>query len=281
MLEPSRPPAPPRKARPRPRRRAAAAVHALRQRLLHAPARRSCSAAGGLAALLYHQFERPGPLERLARHRRCPKGEGRIEIATRLEKEGVISNRWTVHRELSSAESGFGPKTDGAEGRRVRDQEARQHGRHHRRADARRGVLSKVTIPEGLTSLQIVERCARRRISPATSPRSRRRARCCPTPTASPRAWTRRELLERMQAEDAALPRHRVGEAPARACPSRRRRRPSSSPPSSRRRPAAPDERDRVAARVHEPIAQGHAAAVRSDGDLRHRRRAGHARAAR
>ena len=48
----------------------------------------------GVGALLYHQFERPGPLS-VSRVVAIPKGEGRIEIATRLEREGVISNRWT------------------------------------------------------------------------------------------------------------------------------------------------------------------------------------------
>src|SRR5688572_7280572 len=46
------------------------------------------------AALLYHQFERPGPLT-VSRVIVIPKGEGRIEIATRLEREGIIANRWT------------------------------------------------------------------------------------------------------------------------------------------------------------------------------------------
>jgi UPF0755 protein len=50
--------------------------------------------AGALGALLYHQFEVPGPLN-VSRVVTIPKGEGRIEIASRLEREGVISNRWT------------------------------------------------------------------------------------------------------------------------------------------------------------------------------------------
>ncbi len=50
-------------------------------------------AAGGMLALLYHQFETPGPLA-VSRVITVPNGEGRIEIATRLEKEGAISNRW-------------------------------------------------------------------------------------------------------------------------------------------------------------------------------------------
>ena len=50
-------------------------------------------AAGSVMALLYHQFETAGPLA-VSRVVTVPRGEGRIEIATRLEREGAISNRW-------------------------------------------------------------------------------------------------------------------------------------------------------------------------------------------
>ena len=45
---------------------------------------------GALSALLYHQFESAGPLP-VSRVVAIPKGEGRIEIATRLERQGIIS----------------------------------------------------------------------------------------------------------------------------------------------------------------------------------------------
>ena len=48
---------------------------------------------GGLALLLRHYYERPGPLTQ-ARNVVIPKGEGRIEIAEQLEREGIISSRW-------------------------------------------------------------------------------------------------------------------------------------------------------------------------------------------
>jgi len=47
-------------------------------------------AAGGVMALLYHQFETPGPLA-VSRVVTVPRGEGRIEIATRLEREGATA----------------------------------------------------------------------------------------------------------------------------------------------------------------------------------------------
>src|SRR5690349_16835614 len=49
---------------------------------------------GGTSILIFHQFEGPGPLPQ-ARTVIIPKGEGRIAIAERLEREGVITNRWT------------------------------------------------------------------------------------------------------------------------------------------------------------------------------------------
>src|SRR3569623_2530834 len=49
---------------------------------------------GGAGFLTFNQFESPGPLA-TTRTLVIPKGEGRIAIAERLEREGVITNRWT------------------------------------------------------------------------------------------------------------------------------------------------------------------------------------------
>lgn len=113
-------------------------------------------AIAGMGALLYHQFERPGPLN-VSRVVAVPKGEGRIEIATRLENEGVISNRWTFIAsyllknalrtktgDLKAGEYEFKKSASMAEVLDILTQG--------------RAILSKLTIPEGLTSLQIIER---------------------------------------------------------------------------------------------------------------------------
>jgi len=110
----------------------------------------------GLTALLYHQYERPGPLD-VSRVIAIPKGEGRIAIATRLEREGVISNRWTFIASYLLQNS---------VGRKPGDLKAGEYEikKHASMADIMdlltqgRSILSKLTIPEGLTSLQIVER---------------------------------------------------------------------------------------------------------------------------
>ncbi|MBC7831232.1 MAG: endolytic transglycosylase MltG [Hyphomicrobium sp.] len=113
-------------------------------------------AAGGIAALLYHQFETPGPLA-VSRVIAVPKGEGRIAIATRLEREGAIANRWAFIANYL-LRGAIGPKPLEL---KAGDYEVKKNASM---ADIMemltqgRGVLSKLTIPEGLTSLQIVEK---------------------------------------------------------------------------------------------------------------------------
>lgn len=115
-------------------------------------------AIAGTGALLYHIYERPGPLE-VSRTVAIPKGEGRIEIAERLEREGVISNRWAfVASHLM--QSWIGKE------RKKLDLKAGEY-EIKKNASIRevveiiaegKSVLYKVSLPEGLTSQQIVER---------------------------------------------------------------------------------------------------------------------------
>ncbi len=110
----------------------------------------------GVGALLYHQFERPGPLS-VSRVIAIPRGEGRIEIATRLENEGVISNRWTFIASYL-LKNAFGKKIGDL---KAGEYEFKKNATMAEVLDILtkgRAILSKLTIPEGLTSLQIVER---------------------------------------------------------------------------------------------------------------------------
>ena len=113
-------------------------------------------AAGGAVALLQHHFEQPGPLAE-QRTVAIPKGDGVIAIADRLAAEGVISNSWAFVSNyklrslagikmaaLKHGEYVFAP---GASMREVLDV-----------LGEGRSVQYKVTMPEGLTSQQIVER---------------------------------------------------------------------------------------------------------------------------
>jgi peptidoglycan lytic transglycosylase G len=113
--------------------------------------------AGGLALLLGHFYERPGPLTQ-ARTVVIEKGAGRIEIAELLEREGIIASRWAfvANHLVRNVMSGGKPVELKA-------------GEYEVKAAASmrdvlellgegKSVLYKVTLPEGLTSQQIVER---------------------------------------------------------------------------------------------------------------------------
>jgi UPF0755 protein len=115
------------------------------------------AAFGGLALLLNHHFDAPGPLE-VTRSISIPKGEGRIEIAERLEREGVIANRWSfVVNHLLQGWLGARKSVELKAG----EYEIKKNASMRQVMDIiaeGRSVLSKLTVPEGLTSLQIVER---------------------------------------------------------------------------------------------------------------------------
>ncbi len=111
---------------------------------------------GGGAFMVNHQFTAEGPLQQ-ERQITIPRGEGRIEIATRLEREGFISSRWAFllnhlfrsmlskdPLELKAGEYKFAP---GASMKKVLETIAKG-----------RAVLYKLSLPEGLTSQQFVQR---------------------------------------------------------------------------------------------------------------------------
>jgi UPF0755 protein len=114
----------------------------------------------GLALWLRQSFDAPGPLRQEVVVS-VPKGDSALEISERLEKSGVISDsrlfmlQYYVARAFSAAGSpesaslkaGEYQFQPGASVRAVLDTIA-----------SGRGVLLKITIPEGLTSRQIVDR---------------------------------------------------------------------------------------------------------------------------
>jgi UPF0755 protein len=114
-------------------------------------------ALSGIGLVVYHQYEAPGPLE-AARTVVVPKGEGRIAIAERLEREGIITNRWTfIGGHLVQSLFG-GRKTPEL---KAGEYELKHHASMRQVMDVLaegRSILYKVTVPEGLTSQQIVER---------------------------------------------------------------------------------------------------------------------------
>ncbi len=198
MLEPSRPPGPPRGALPpHASRRGSVAVRILSGAftlLLF-----MMLAAGGMLALLYHQFEAPGPLVQ-SRVVTIPRGEGRIEIATRLEKEGAISNRWAFIANYL-LRNAIGPKQTEL---KAGDYEIKKHASMAEIMETLalgRGVLSKITIPEGWTSLQIVQRLREEEELAGEVTEIPPEGSLLPDTYRYSKGMDRRELLERMQSE--------------------------------------------------------------------------------
>jgi UPF0755 protein len=112
--------------------------------------------AGGLMLFLNHLSDRPGPLT-AAQTVVIPKGASSNDIAERLEREGVISSHWAFMINYL-AQNRFGRK-----------ETVLKHGEYLFKQGASirevmdilsegKSVLYKVTVPEGLTSQQIVER---------------------------------------------------------------------------------------------------------------------------
>ncbi len=198
MLEPSRPPVPPRGAIPpnAPRRgstfmRLLSGVLTLVLVIM--------LAAGGMLALLYHQFETPGPLA-VSRVITVPRGEGRIEIASRLEKEGAISNRWAFIANYL-LRSVIGPKQAEL---KAGDYEIKKNASMAEIMDTLtlgRGVLSKITIPEGLTSMQIVERLRAEEELAGDITEVPAEGSLMPDTYRYSKGMSRQELLDRMQGE--------------------------------------------------------------------------------
>ena len=112
---------------------------------------------GGSVLWFMHETERAGPLE-TSHSFAVPRGEGPIEIAARLEREGIISNRWVFvagHyvRVLFNRKNPQHLKAGQYE-----FQKAASLDEVHEILVKGKSVLSKITLPEGLTSAQIVER---------------------------------------------------------------------------------------------------------------------------
>ena len=106
--------------------------------------------------VLQHQFVSAGPLAE-ERTIIIPRGEGRLEIAARLEREGVIANRWSfivnhlVHARL------VGERLDMKAGE-FRLKAAASMKEVLNTLVAGKSVQYKITLPEGITSQQIVAR---------------------------------------------------------------------------------------------------------------------------
>ncbi|MES0402474.1 MAG: endolytic transglycosylase MltG [Hyphomicrobium sp.] len=154
---------------------------------------------GALSALLYHQFESAGPLP-VSRVVAIPKGEGRIEIATRLERQGIISNRWTFIASYLLRNA----LRDSPVELKAGEYEIKKHASM---ADVLntlvqgKSILLKLTIPEGLTSQQIVERVRGEPDLDGEITDIPQEGSLLPDTYRFSKGMARQELLERMQVE--------------------------------------------------------------------------------
>jgi UPF0755 protein len=146
-LEPERAPEPPRGARQRPQHPLVVFFNRLITLLLV-----GLICVVGLVYLVRRQFDLPGPLAYPTVFV-VPQNEGGSAIARRLEQEGIINDRWTffiasryfrVHNKIKAGE--YNIKANAS----LRDVlDTLVEGR---------SILHSVSVPEGLTSYQAVER---------------------------------------------------------------------------------------------------------------------------
>jgi UPF0755 protein len=116
--------------------------------------------AGGAAYVFHSRIDAPGPLDR-NKVVVIPKGEGTQEIATRLEREGIIADRRLFVAGYMWARFAAWMDGDKTVQLKAGDFEIRQNASIKQIVDVLsegRTVTYKVTVPEGLTSHQIVER---------------------------------------------------------------------------------------------------------------------------
>lgn len=156
---------------------------------------------GGLTLLVRHVYDRPGPLT-MAQTVVIPKGASSNDIAERLEREGVISSRWAFMVNYL-VQNRLGPKDimlkhgeylfkQGASVREV--METISDGK---------SVLYKVTIPEGLTSQQIVERLKGEENLSGDVTQIPLEGSLMPDTYSIEKGMTRQEMLVRMQQKQA------------------------------------------------------------------------------
>lgn len=161
-------------------------------------------AVGGSGALIYSQFEGPGPLD-VAKGFVVPKGAGRLDISSRLEKDGIIANRWTftAGQMLNSA---LGQHKNGE--LKAGTYEFKKNVSMREVVDILvegRTAAAKITIPEGLTSQQIVERLKAAESLTGEITQMPTEGTLLPDTYVFTRGTSRQDLIERMQAEHTKL----------------------------------------------------------------------------
>ncbi|MGE0698540.1 MAG: endolytic transglycosylase MltG [Hyphomicrobiaceae bacterium] len=164
-----------------------------------------------LAIWLRQSFDAPGPLSEPASVV-IAKGEGAIEIAERLEKSGIVADRriFTLQYYVARLYSG----ATGGNGNVEKASLKAGEYQFHKAASVRqvldtiisgRGILQKVTIPEGLTSRQIIDRLKAEPGLAGEIVELPAEGSLLPDTYKFSRGTSRQEIVSRMQAEHAKL----------------------------------------------------------------------------
>lgn len=112
--------------------------------------------SGGTVVYLNHIYKQPGPLT-AETNIVIPRGEGRLQIASRLESAGVISNRWVFIINHLGRSWLSGDRQDLKAGE-YRFAAAAPMSEVLSTVLSGRALTYKLVFPEGMTSQQIVER---------------------------------------------------------------------------------------------------------------------------
>ncbi|MFM9942770.1 MAG: endolytic transglycosylase MltG [Hyphomicrobiaceae bacterium] len=161
---------------------------------------------GILAVTLRIGFDQPGPLAH-ATVFAVPKGEGVYDIAGRLEKDGVVSDRRLFMAQYFAARM-YGSLAGDRTGIKAGDYEIKKNASIRQVLDTfvdGRAILFKVTVPEGLTSQQIIERLKADTNLTGEVAQVPPEGSLLPDTYKVSRGMSRQELIDRMQSEHQKL----------------------------------------------------------------------------
>ncbi len=162
--------------------------------------------AGILAVTLRLGFDQPGPLSH-ATVFAVPKNEGIYDTAGRLEKDGVVSDRRLFMAQYLASRI-YGSLAGDKTGIKAGDYEIKKNASIRQVLDTLvegRAILFKVTVPEGLTSQQIVERLKADPNLNGEIAQVPAEGTLLPDTYKFSRGMSRQELIDRMQAEHQKL----------------------------------------------------------------------------
>ncbi len=162
---------------------------------------------GTLALVLQSSFDQLGPLGHTT-VAVIPKGEGVYEIASRLEREGIVSDR-RMFMAHYLAERMYTNYTDGKPIQlKAGEFEIRKQASLRQVLDTLsegRAILYRITIPEGLTSAQIVDRLKAETNLEGEITQIPEEGSLLPDTFKFSRGMARQELIDRMRTEQQRL----------------------------------------------------------------------------